>query len=220
MKMRKKLFIVWNNPSNLNLKEIFSCTNEEKVKIGKEDVKHSPKDECLEGKHLYKNGTLSEKICVTGSCSVFGQECPHSSFESLKDFSVSLECDSLEEATVEIVSNHSAEPFQPDTLWTAAINSNTDYCCNNDNSREFNSTFLEVLGDGCFDNWRDVKRNLDRCHFTGWVKGRCKKENREVYRLCLVSDGGCDNVIREYYNTLCTSDDILPHCKNSQTLCM
>ena len=112
-----------------------------------------------------------------------------------------------------------APTSSPDTLWTAATNTNTDYCCNNDNSREFNSTFLEVLGDGCFDSWRDVKRNLDRCSFTGWLKGRCEKENREVYRLCLVSDGGCDNVIREYYNTLCTSDGILPHCKNSRTLC-
>jgi len=216
----QKLFIVWNNPSNLNLKEIFSCTNEEKVKIGKEDLKQSGSNECLEGKHLYKNGTLSEKICVTGRCSVFGQECPHSSFESLKDFSVSLECDSLTEASIEIVSKDAAEPLQPATLWTAAVNTNTDYCCNNDNTRQYNSTFLEVLGTGCFDNWRDVKRNLARCSFTSWVQGRCVKENREVYRLCLVSDGGCDNVIKEYYNTLCTSDDILPHCKNSQTLCM
>ena len=183
-------------------------------------MKHGSRDGCSEGKHLYKNGSLTERVCVTVKCSVFGQDCPHSSFKGLKDFSLNLQCHSLEETTLEIVKKNSLEPFKADTLWTAATKTNTKYCCNNDNSSEFNSTFLEVLGDGCFDSWRDVMRSLDRCSFTVWVKGRCEMENREVYRMCLVSDGGCENVIREYYKTPCTSDFILPLCKNSQTVCM
>ena len=61
--------------------------------------------------------------------------------------------------------------------------------------------------------------SLDRCNFTTWVQGMCEMENREVYRMCLISDGDCNNVIREYYKTPCRSDFILPLCKNSDTLC-
>ena len=163
---------------------------------------------------------MSEKICVKSTCSVFGQECPHSSFAALKEFTVDIDCNNLKDVSLNMYGQKTTEPLQQDSLWTSSINSNSDYCCNNDNTKEFNSTFLEVFGHGCFDNWRDVKRSLQRCRTTNWIQGKCEKESREIYRMCLVSDGGCDNVIREYYNTLCSDDNVLPHCANSRTLCM
>ena len=41
-----------------------------------------------------------------------------------------------------------------------------------------------------------------------------------VLALCLVEDGGCDNVIKQYYNTLCGSEEVLPLCRSSRTVCM
>ena len=59
---------------------------------------------------------------------------------------------------------------------------------------------------------------LGQCGWTGWLEGNCVKENRRHYRLCLVG-GRCENVIRESYNSLCSSQEIIPHCRNSRTLC-
>ena len=82
----------------------------------------------------------------------------------------------------------------------------------------------QVLGSGCFDNWRGVTSYLSRCEaqakWSDWIRGSCVRENRQHYRLCLVEDGGCDNVIRQYYNTLCGSEQVLPLCRSSRTVCM
>ena len=52
-----------------------------------------------------------------------------------------------------------------------------------------------MLGSGCFRNWRDVRRQAARCGWTDWVRGSCVREQRHHYRLCLVPDGGCNNVV-------------------------
>ena len=59
----------------------------------------------------------------------------------------------------------------------------------------------------------------ERCEWSAWIRGSCERENRRHYRLCLVEDGGCDNVIRQSYNTLCGEEEILPLCRAATTLC-
>ena len=210
------LFIVWNDPESLDLEHIFSCSSNNSVTIETSDT--SPQH-CSEGKHLYPDGVLSEKICVSGQCSVLGKPCPHSVFDKLRQFSVAPVCDSLRNINLEI-SKKNSPALRPELLANVRTGQRweKEYCCNNDNSREFNSTFVEVLGEGCFNSWREVRRHLEDCEWTDWIQGECVQEQRKTYRLCLVS-AGCLNVIRESYDTLCYSNIVLEKCRNSPFQC-
>ena len=85
----------------------------------------------------------------------------------------------------------------------------TDYCC-------LNSTYLEVMGRGCFSTWRDVARYTETrgaCTWTGWgsldiqldiniynylsrwSEHACARELRRVSRVCRVQ--GRDCVVRQ-----------------------
>ena len=142
---QKQIFLVWNDPKSLDLKHLFTCTKNNSVIIEptkKQSVKG--RGDCSDGKHLYSDGVLSEKICVTGECSVHGQPCPHSAFDNLKQFSVDLECDSLTNINLEISEPMTSDTLSPGSLELTSMGSQTDYCCINDDSRDFNSTFIEV----------------------------------------------------------------------------
>ena len=161
----------------------------------------------------YFAGTLSEKLCVRGRCSVFGRRCPHSVFQQLQQFSEDLACSALADTDLAPVGG-AGRPLEPAQLTSLATNTQEDYCCHNTTSPSYNSTFIEVntsisislfltllitprqvLGSGCFRNWRDVRRQAARCGWTDWVRGSCVREQRHIYRLCLVPDGGCNNVV-------------------------
>ena len=135
----KKIFIVWNDPKLINLKEVFSCSSNKSVTLETSQVP----THCSDGKHLYSDGVISEKICVSGRCSVFGKDCPHSEFDNLKQFSEDLVCNSLNDINLEI-SRRGSPPLEAGTLTNFATRSDTEYCCYNDNSQEYNSTFIEV----------------------------------------------------------------------------
>ena len=143
------LFIVWNDPTELRLQEIFTCSSRPTVQVGGGAV--GGPASCREGKHLYSNGTVAERICVTGECSVFGeilqhqvitelyrsgQRCPHSVFDSLSQFSVELECGRMAGLDLEFESS-AGRPLGRAQLWSEAQRAQSDYCCHN-------NTFLEV----------------------------------------------------------------------------
>ena len=88
-------------------------------------------------------GTLSEKLCVRGRCSVFGRRCPHSVFQQLQQFSEDLACSALADTDLAPVggAGHRLEPAQ---LTSLATNTQEDYCCHNVTSPSYNSTFIEV----------------------------------------------------------------------------
>ena len=138
----KKIFIVWNDPKLINLKEVFSCSNNRSVTI---ETSHSSQVEtrCADGKHLYSNGDIKEKICISGRCSVFGKDCPHSEFDNLKNYSEDLVCDSLNDIDLEI-SRRGSPPLEPETL-SLTTTSDSEYCCYNDDNQDYNSTFIEVI---------------------------------------------------------------------------
>ena len=51
----KPLFIVWNDPKQLDLGQIFSCSDNNTLTLATErDTAHSK--QCSDGKHLYPNG--------------------------------------------------------------------------------------------------------------------------------------------------------------------
>ena len=51
----KPLFIVWNDPKQLDLGQIFSCSDNSTLTLATEpDTAHSK--QCSDGKHLYPNG--------------------------------------------------------------------------------------------------------------------------------------------------------------------
>lgn len=139
-KNNKKIFIVWNDPKLIDLKDVFSCSNNKSVTIEASQVR--VETHCSDGKHLYSDGIIKEKICIRGRCSVFGKDCPHSEFDNLKNFSEDLVCDSLNDIDLEI-SRRDSPPLEPGTL-SLTPSSDSEYCCYNDDSQEYNSTFIEV----------------------------------------------------------------------------
>merc|ERR1711976_621505 len=91
--------------------KIFSCTQNNSVTIS------GTKSEnllCSDGKHLYSNGVVSEKICVQGECSVYGRSCPHSAFHDLRQFSVDMECSNLMDLNLEV--SGASNTLSPNTL--------------------------------------------------------------------------------------------------------
>ena len=76
----------------------------------------------------------------------------------------------------------------------------SDYCCQKNDSGGV-STFLKVLGEGCFAKSRDVVRFKPSCEFTNYIRGGCVEEQREVARFCKIPHHNC--VIKEYYKTSC-----------------
>ena len=215
---RRDLILVWNDPSSLDLQEIFSCSDNRTVIIeSQEAAQHS----CQDGKHFSPAGKISEKICVRGVCSVFGRDCPGSKFARFADFSVNVQCSDLADINLELVSGRNRHTLAPSPLYSNSAGSETEYCCHKvgESSKPTNSTFLEVFGSECFDGrWRDVEGYLPGCDWSSWIEGRCLQENRKHYRLCLVS-GRCENVIRESFNSLCSSQEVIPHCRDSPVLC-
>ena len=139
-KNNKKIFIVWNDPKLIDLKDVFSCSNNKSVTIEASQVR--VETHCSDGKHLYSDGIIKEKICIRGRCSVFGKDCPHSEFDNLKNFSEDLVCDSLNDIDLEI-SRRDSPPLEPGTL-SLTPSSDSEYCCYNDDNQEYNSTFIEV----------------------------------------------------------------------------
>ena len=91
----------------------------------------------------YFAGTLSEKLCVRGRCSVFGRRCPHSVFQQLQQFSEDLACSALADTDLAPVGG-AGRPLEPAQLTSLATNTQEDYCCHNTTSPSYNSTFIEV----------------------------------------------------------------------------
>ena len=141
----RDLILVWNDPSSLNLQQIFSCSDNQTVIIESDEGPGSVSD-CMAGKHLSSLGSLTEKVCVSGQCSVFGQNCLGSRFKEFSDFSVDVECTSLTDLDVELVSAESGAVLSPDSLYSTSARTNTKYCCQHPTS---NSTFLEVRIEIC-----------------------------------------------------------------------
>ena len=213
----RNLFIVWSDPESLDLNQIFSCSDNSSVTI--ESSSDENDQHCSDGKHLYDDGRLSERICVSGECSVLGHQCPGSVFDKFSSLSLNLECDSLTDVNLHISSNNSPD-LRPVKL-SNRVNGeqwSKEYCCYNDHLRDFNST-LEVLGDECFNNWREVSRHLSTCAWTTWIQGECVRGYKHIYRLCLVKDG-CETVIRESYDRFCNTETILQNCRNDPFQCV
>ena len=190
------------------------CSDTAKIIIG-ESRKKRIFSSCRSGKHLKYDGTFSENICVKGVCSRFGEKCPSSLFNSKKNLHVKLNCSIPNNTSLIFSTQDSQHDLEPAQLSGPNSDSRTEYCCRNANSD--NSTFLEVLGEGCFAKWRDVARFHSSCVFSDWIQGGCEKQIRNVYRVCLVPDTAC--VIREYYSTLCSVNIRLPLCLKSTILC-
>ena len=89
------------------------------------------------------SGTLSEKLCVRGRCSVFGRRCPHSVFRQLQHFSEDLACSALADTDLAPVGG-AGRRLEPAQLTSLATNTQEDYCCHNVTSPSYNSTFIEV----------------------------------------------------------------------------
>ena len=152
-------------------------------------------------------------FCIKSSCSKLGEKCPRSSIFPEHQFSITVPCSIPNETTLTIET--ASKSLTPVNLWAEHLNKKSDYCCQNTNTSE--SSYLEVLGDGCFENWRDVGRYQKTCHFTAWIEGVCEKEMLRVYRLCLVTGLPC--VIREYFLKMCSRDIRLPLCSDSKNSC-
>ena len=91
-------------------------------------------------------------------------------------------------------------------------NRTLDYCCRD------NTTFLQLLGEGCFERWLDVRRYYRSCSsWSPWTNHTCHQGMVKVYRVCLVSRMSC--VIREFHKRLCNTHEILPLCSDSQNSC-
>ena len=215
---RRDLVLVWNDPSSLHLEEIFSCSDNSTVII---ESQAAARPSCQDGKHFSRAGEISEKICVRGVCSVFGRDCPGSKFARFAEFSVNVQCTDLTDIDLELVSGETRALLSPAPLYSSSAGDEKDYCCHQaeDPTKRTNSTFLKLFGSECFDGrWRDVEGYLPSCEWSSWIEGPCQQENREHYRLCQVS-GRCENVIRESFNSLCSSGVIIPHCRDSSVLC-
>ena len=127
-------------------------------------------DTCRHGKFLQNNGSVSERFCIRSTCSKLGSSCPKSFIFPEDDFSIRFSC-SLTNGS--IVTLQSADKILTPARLPAKhhIEKNPDYCCHGTNTSQ--SSYLEVLGEGCFDEWRDVATFHQWCHFTPWVKGVC-----------------------------------------------
>ena len=86
----------------------------------------------------------------------------------------------------------------------------TEYCCQN-------NTYLELLGEGCFERWSEVRRYSESCRWSVWAQEDCQLEMMKVYRLCHVT--GMDCVVSEFYLRFCHKDRRLPLCSDSQNSC-
>ena len=175
-------------PNDLDLNGLFTCTETTQILVGNRKQK-SLFDSCQNGKHLQYDGKISENICVKGVCSRFGEKCPSSLFNPKKNIHVSLSCKISDNTSLSFSNLDTNTDLKPAKLLSQKSDSKTEYCCRNANSD--NSTFLEVLGEGCFDKWRDVARFYNSCIFSDWIYGGCEKEIQNVYRVCLIPDTSC-----------------------------
>ena len=208
------VYVGKSNPNDINHSDLFECSNTTRILIGGKRRK-GLFGSCKSGKQLEYDGRFLENICVKGACSRFGEKCPSSLFNSKRSMHVSLRCKIPDNTTLTFAISGTNTNLEPAQLTTSDVDSKADYCCRNANSD--NSTFLEVLGEGCFDKWRDVERFHSSCIFSDWIPGVCEKEVRTVYRVCLVPDTSC--LIKEYYSILCSVNIRLPLCLKSTSLC-
>ena len=207
------VFISWNAIKGVNLAKEFSCSKSSVLQLQHQENREEDEDSCRHGKFLQHNGLITERFCISSSCTKFGGKCPRS-FQFPDDkFSLNVPCVIPNETVLTIEGPHTN--LSPVALSAEHLNTESDYCCHNTNQSD--SSYLEVLGGGCFDKWRDVGRYHQSCHFTPWTKGICQKEMARVYRLCLVEDMTC--VLREYFLTMCSSGFRLPLCSNSKNSC-
>ena len=209
----KGMFVSWDSVNGIDLGKEFSCSKSTVINIEGTDENKEDSDTCNHGKFLQRNGLISERICIKSDCSKFGGKCPKSFEFPKRKFSIDIPCNIPNETSLSIETT--GRTLSPVKLWAEPLDVSTDYCCMNTNST--NSSYLEVLGGGCFEKWRDVGRYHKSCHFTPWTKAVCEKEMMRVYRLCLVTDMAC--VIREYFLKMCTLDVRLPLCSSSKNVC-
>ena len=210
----ERIAICWNNVSVRDIEKELKCSNSNVVSIGEEMERKLYTDTCRHGKFLQNNGSVSEQFCIRSTCSKLGSSCPKSFIFPEDDFPIRLPC-SLTNGS--IVTLQSADKILTPARLPAKhrIEQNPDYCCHGTNTSQ--SSYLEVLGEGCFDEWRDVATFHQWCHFTPWVKGVCDREMLQVYRLCMVPGLPC--VIREYFVHACSNGFRLPLCSNSTNVC-
>ena len=207
-----QMFLTWNDPSSVSLGPLFSCTQGTLLRPQGSPAQGT--NSCAEGKVLHRNGSLQEQVCVEGRCTVLGRDCPYPWFRPLKEFSLNLSCSNLTRTNLQIVD----QDFTP--LATVSLplpsSSASSYCCT---AATASSSFLRVLGTSCFSSWRDVASSLPLCLWSPWVEGSCTMEEREVYRLCLVSSSSSSCVVREHRTENCNTGEQLSKCRGSQTLC-
>ena len=140
---------------------------------------------------------LCLQVCVRGTCSVLGRDCPYSWFRPLVDFSIGLSCANLTNTDLKvgffILRNYFVDTFQNPSNMSCCIlqvvgddstplpqadlplpslsSSSSPYCCTNSSS---SATFLQVLGTSCFSSWREVTDFRKLCNWSPWVNGTCK----------------------------------------------
>lgn len=209
----KGLFISWDSVNSIDLSKEFTCAKSNVIRIEEKDENKKKSNTCMYGKFLLGSGLISERICINSDCSKFGGKCPKSFEFPQRKFSLNIPCQIPDHTSLSVQAR--GQPLSPVSLPSQPLDVPADYCCLNTNSTE--SSYVEVLGGGCFDKWRDVGRYHKSCSFSPWIKGVCEKEMMRVYRLCLVTDMVC--VIREYFLKMCTLDIRLPLCSSSKNVC-
>ena len=202
------IFISWNNVAVSDFGKKFTCSNSSIVKIENID-----EDYCEQGQFLKSTGLIVEKYCVTSSCYKLGRYCPRSSNIPEQSLSVPGHC--FVRNGTNIILQAGENILSPAKLLLENSDQYSDYCCHRTNTSEF--SYLEVLGEGCFERWREVQTFHKLCHFTAWIEGMCEREMMRVYRVCLVPGLAC--VVREYFITMCSNNRRLPLCSNSVNAC-
>ena len=158
---------------------------------------------------LQLDGLLVEQDCLSVACQYLDRPCPFSWAEALTNLTIPVPCNNLTDTDLQLLS-YSQQQLKPVAL------SSTDYCCQGSSST---SPFLQLMGSSCsFPDWASVATYQEiRCKYSQWVRGSCKMERRQVYRLCLVEQG-C--VVKQYYSERCNSQrDKIYDCEGSTLVC-
>ena len=163
---------------------------------------------------LQLDGLLVEQDCLSVACQYLDRPCPFSWAEALTNLTIPVPCNNLTDTDLKLLS-HSQQQLEPVALGP------TDYCCQGCSST---SPFLQLMGSSCsFPGWASVAIYQEtRCstRFSKWVKGSCKMERRQVYRLCLVDQAGQGCVVKQYYSERCNSQgDKIYDCEGSTLVC-
>ena len=205
-----RVFLAWNDPTTVSLAPLFTCTSSPLLRPPSPHAS----GRCTEGKVLHSNGSLQEEVCVEGTCSVLGRDCPYSWSRPLRSFSLHLSCSNLTHTDLQVVGEDST-PLSPVSL-PLPSSLRSPYCCTNSSS---SSSFLRVLGSSCFSSWREVSSSLALCQWSPWVTGTCRMEEREEYRLCLTASSSRSCVVREHRSLNCNTGEALGKCRGSSTTC-